>query len=78
MGNLITITSGWTSADEFPIFSRFGPKDYKEHVRKSAVIYIVDNVKIYVRKYHGGERGRNIHLECPCCDNVETHNNLGK
>ena len=54
-------------------------KDYRSYVLSTSTIFVVDNVKLYVKNTPGGKNHK-IHLDCPCCNNgtVEPYTNIGE
>merc|ERR1711988_1731339 len=53
--------------------SKMSTKKYRAHVLSTSTIFVVDNVKLYVKNsVNYGTREHKIHLDCPCCPQNET------
>ena len=71
----------FTTADVGDDVSKSGmsAKEYRSYVLSTSTTYIVDNVKIYLKNIQlVGSKGHKVHLDCPCCSNVEAHTLIGK
>lgn len=43
-------------------------QEYRDQVVSASVIFSVDNIKLYVKKYGVRHIEHKVHLDCPCCD----------
>ena len=62
---------------------KMSAKEYRNHVMSTSTVFVVDNVKLYVKNsvLSGlGTKGHKIHLDCPCCTNgtVEPYTKIGE
>ena len=62
---------------------KMSTKEYRNHVMSTSTVFVVDNVKLYVKNsvLSGlGTKGHRIHLDCPCCTNgtVEPYTKIGE
>ena len=62
---------------------KMSAKEYRNHVMSTSTVFVVDNVKLYVKNsvLSGlGTKGHKIHLDCPCCSNgtVEPYTKIGE
>ena len=62
---------------------KMSAKEYRSHVMSTSTVFVVDNVKLYVKNsvLSGlGTKGHKIHLDCPCCTNgtVEPYTKIGE
>lgn len=64
--NISTSSSSYNSA-----------KAYRSYVNSISTTHIVDNVKIYVKNIGISNKGPPVHLDCPCCTNMEAYTKIG-
>ena len=62
---------------------KMSTKEYRNHVMSTSTVFVVDNVKLYVKNsvLSGlATKGHRIHLDCPCCTNgtVEPYTKIGE
>merc|ERR1712156_113279 len=58
-----------------PSSVKMSTKKYRAQVLSTSTIFVVDNVKLYVKNSvpsSFGEKDTRIHLDCPCCPQNET------
>lgn len=63
--------------------AKMSTKEYRNHVMSTSTVFVVDNVKLYVKNsvLSGlATKGHKIHLDCPCCTNgtVEPYTRIGE
>jgi hypothetical protein len=62
---------------------KMSTKEYRNYVMSTSTVFVVDNVKLYVKNsvLSGlSTKGHRIHLDCPCCTNgtVEPYTKIGE
>jgi len=58
-----------------PSTGKMSTKKYRAHILSTSTIFVVDNVKLYVKNSvpsSFGAKDTRIHLDCPCCPQNET------